>query len=284
MKISEYEFSVDSFSIISNTFNIFNSDSVPINKDSYLINEVDASLKITDSLLLGTTIILKYEVYPVLLSKSYFNKKLNDIQSENNSRNYWTRNKNEPKNTNNTALIKEGSISRNIMSGNSQDLSVLSNIDLRIIGKLSDNLQIQAVISDNNLPFQEDGNSYKLQEFDKVFIRIFNTKNEFISGDIFTQNSSRFLNYKRKSKGIVYTSERENEKYKFKNSTSISMSKGKFHINNFNGTEGNQGPYKIKGKNGENYIVVLSGTEKVYLDGERLKRGLEFDYIIDYNS
>ena len=284
MKISEYEFSVDSFSIISNTFNIFNSDSVPINKDSYLINEVDASIKITDSLLLGTTIILKYEVYPVMLSKSYFNKKLDYIQSENNSRNYWTRNKNEPKNTINTALIKEGNISRNIMSGNSQDLSVLSNIDLRITGKLSDNLQIQAVISDNNLPFQEDGNSYKLQEFDKVFIRIFNTKNEFISGDIFTQNSSRFLNYKRKSKGIVYTSERENEKYKFKNSTSISMSKGKFHINNFNGTEGNQGPYKLKGKNGENYIVVLSGTEKVYIDGERLKRGLEFDYIIDYNT
>ena len=254
MKISEYEFRVDSFSIISNTFNIFNIDSVPINKESYLINEVDANLKITDSLLLGTTIILNYQVYPVLLSKSYFNKKIDYIQIENNSRNYWTRNKNEPKNTNNTALIKEGSISRNIMSGNSQDLSVLSNIDLRITGKLSDNIQIQAVISDNNLPFQEDGNSYKLQEFDKVFIRIFNTKNEFISGDIFTQSSSRFLNYSRKSKGIVYTNGRENEKYEFKNSTTISMSKGKFHINNFNGTEGNQGPYKLKGKNGENYI------------------------------
>ena len=54
------------------------------------------------------------------------------------------------------------------MTGNSQDLSVLSNIDLRISGNLSDNLKIQAVISDNNLPFQEDGSSYKLQEFDNL--------------------------------------------------------------------------------------------------------------------
>ena len=38
------------------------------------------------------------------------------------------------------------------MIGNSQDLSILSNIDLRISGRLSDNLKIQSVISDNNLP------------------------------------------------------------------------------------------------------------------------------------
>ena len=84
--------------------------------------------------------------------------------------------------------------------GNSQDLSILSNIDLRINGKLNNEITLQAVISDNNLPFQEDGNSYKLQEFDKVFIRIFNTNNEIITGDIFTKYNSRFLKYNRKAK------------------------------------------------------------------------------------
>ena len=284
IQISEYEFNVDSFSIINNTFHIFTNDTVKIHPDSYLINEIDARLKITDSTLFGSSIIMEYEVYPVLLSKSYYNKKPNDIQGDKNTKTYWSRNKNQPKNQKNSTLHKLGNISRNIISGNTQDLSILSNIDLRITGKLSENLQIQAVISDNNLPFQEDGSSYKLQEFDKVFIRVFNKENEFISGDIFTQNYTRFLNYKRKSKGIIYTSKRKRDKYNFKSSTSISMSKGKFHINNFNGTEGNQGPYNLKGMNGENYIVVLSGTEKVYIDGNRLKRGLEFDYIIDYNT
>ena len=78
------------------------------------------------------------------------------------------------------------------MIGNSQDLSILSNIDLRINGKLDNDITLQAVISDNNLPFQEDGSSYKLQEFDKVFIRIFNEKNEIITGDIFTKHNIDF--------------------------------------------------------------------------------------------
>ena len=54
------------------------------------------------------------------------------------------------------------------------------------------------------------------------------------------------------------------------------MSKGKYSNNSFKGTEGNQGPYKLKGRNGENYIVVLSGTEKVFMDGEKLDYRLQY--------
>ena len=60
--------------------------------------------------------------------------------------------------------------------------------------------------------------------------------------------------------------------------------RGVFSSSNFIGQEGNQGPYKLVGPNGELYILIVSATEKVYIDGERLKRGLEFDYIIDYNT
>ena len=50
------------------------------------------------------------------------------------------------------------------------------------------------------------------------------------------------------------------------------MSKGKYTTQSFNGDEGNQGPYKLRGRNGENYIVVLSGTEKLFLNGVKLER------------
>ena len=38
------------------------------------------------------------------------------------------------------------------------------------------------------------------------------------------------------------------------------------------------------GKNGNRDIAILSGTEKVWLNGERVKRGQNYDYTIDYSS
>ena len=218
-----------------------------------------------------------------MISKTFYNRKIDFIEPENISKKYWDKSSESDKKINSN-LIKKGSISRNIMVGNQQDASILSNIDLRITGFINDNLKIQAVISDNNLPFQEDGNSYQIQEFDKVFIKIYNEKNEIITGDIFTKNNSRFLKFNKKSKGVAYKSEKKIGKFNHINTTSISMSKGKYTTNSFMGIEGNQGPYKLNGRQGENYIVILAGTEKVFMDGELLIRGVEKDYIINYNT
>ena len=70
----------------------------------------------------------------------------------------------------------------------------------------------------------------------------------------------------------------------YASSSSLSINKGEYSINKFNGEEGNQGPYKLIGNKGETYIIILSGTEKIFINGSRLKRGIEHDYIINYNT
>ena len=50
----------------------------------------------------------------------------------------------------------------------------------------------------------------------------------------------------------------------------------------FMGQEGNQGPYRLRGKNGQETIVIVSGSERVYIDGRLKKRGADNDYTMDY--
>ena len=60
--------------------------------------------------------------------------------------------------------------------------------------------------------------------------------------------------------------------------------KGEFASITFRGIEGKQGAYLLTDRLGNAGVSVVAGSERVWLDGERLKRGKDNDYVIDYRA
>jgi hypothetical protein len=179
-----------------------------------------------------------------------------------------------------------GSYGRSLSMGNNQDAALTSNFNFQASGYLPDSIRLDAAISDNTLPFQPEGNTQRLQEFDQVYIRLTKKRQLLQLGDYNIERpKGYFLNFNKRVQGIYYGSGfRVGKRVDNSFGLSGSVAKGEFSRNIFFGQEGNQGPYKLTGNNGEQFFIVLAGTERVYINGLIQERGENADYIINYNT
>ncbi|OAB80054.1 hypothetical protein [Cochleicola gelatinilyticus] len=179
-----------------------------------------------------------------------------------------------------------GSISRGVTIGNNQNAVVNSQLDLQITGQLSDKVAIRASIQDANIPTQEGGYSQSLDEFDQIFIELYSDNWNIRAGDVDLQNAtSYFANFSKKVQGISLGGTIDHgDGSKTSAFAAGALVRGVFAQSQFIGQEGNQGPYKLVGPNGELFILIVSGSERVYVNGLLLKRGENEDYVIDYNA
>lgn len=185
-----------------------------------------------------------------------------------------------------TNLYKTGSLTRGISFGNTQNVFVNSALNLQLEGDIGDNLRIRASITDQNVPFQPEGNTQQIQDFDNVLIELSNDNFTLAAGDVvLQQRQSEFLRYYKNVQGLQFTS-----RYKLKGNWEASsqafasVAKGKFASIQVPVIEGVMGPYRLNGPNGERFIVVMANSERIFLDGRQLQRGFNADYVIDYNQ
>jgi hypothetical protein len=243
---------------------------------------------------LQKALMIQYRVLPFNLFKNYNHKPtslINKGSSFTNNPFSYNASENSVDLFKFDGLQKNGSISRGISFGNAQDVFVNSTLNLQLQGRIADDVNIIAAITDDNIPIQPDGNTQQLQDFDRVFIQVFNKNNALTAGDfVLTRPNSFFMNYFKKSQGANFTTtnylknDTVNNKRLLKNSIALAITRGRFARNNIAPIEGNQGPYRLTGANNENFIIILANTERVFIDGELLTRGQENDYVIDYNT
>lgn len=276
---------LDSLSILPSSFKLHD-----FNKNQYFINYINAELTFLDSSIIGQPFIVEYKTFGYNLGEKRSHKSTSLIEP------HWkpyaqqiipirTTNANQWEDESN--LNYDGVIARGVSVGNNQDLALNSTLNFRIAGQLAKGLSIEANITDQNIPIQPEGNTRVVQDFDQIFIKL-NYQNQFLlnAGDIdIIAPKDKYLSLKKRILGMEFIANNQlNEKNHLYNKIGAGIAKGKFARNEITAINGVQGPYRLYGEQNETAIIIISGSERVYINGELLTRGQENDYTIDYNT
>jgi len=274
---------IDSVSINSQLFKILTQNKTLIPSSEYQVDFVKAQLIINAKKYQFITV--EYFRFPDFITKIY--QKYDDkiiVPNTNNTQQLYslTTNKNEQKKELFNNLETSGNITRGLTIGNNQNSVVNSSLDLTIKGNLSKDVTIKANIFDTNIPLQDNGYSQNITDFDRIFIEFEHKNWRVKAGDLdLFNNDSYFMTFSKKVTGLeVEATLNENLNIL----ASGAVVRGKFTSFTFVGKEGNQGPYKITGPNNEAFIIIVAGSDALYLNGVLLNRGENKDYTIDYNN
>jgi len=188
-------------------------------------------------------------------------------------------------------LQKSGSLVRGFTVGSNRDLSLNSGFRMQMNGSLSRDISIAAALTDENTPIQPEGTTQTLREVDKVFVEMKSPHFGATLGDFNLEvgrteggEFGRLFRKLQGARGLTQFDVGTPGSLSMMGTLTAATARGKFMTNYFQGIDGNQGPYRLSGRSGEQRLIVLAGTERVYLNGELMTRGESQDYVIEYGS
>ncbi len=149
------------------------------------------------------------------------------------------------------------------------------SLDLKIAGELKPGLEITGSISDRGYdPVYGTANS-RLNEIDKINIRLKSSRLTAQVGDI----NVNPLMMPGGSRSVSGASFMLGYPHWYVHGT-VARPKGLFESFSFYGRDGYQGPYQVG--TGNSATAIVPGSETVWLDGIPLERGANKDYTMDY--
>lgn len=176
---------------------------------------------------------------------------------------------------------RSGSIVRGFTVGSNRDLTLQSGLRLQFSGNVTDDVEVLGALTDEQTPIQPEGNTQTLREVDNIFVEIRSPYAGATLGKFVAANPTGYAAYSRKLQGVKAIA-----RYGGFGSTEVvaAVAPGRFRTQVVGGRERDQGPYRLTGQNGERNIVVVAGTERVFIDGVVMVRGESNDYVIDYST
>ncbi len=276
---------IDSVSISPYRFKLFLNDEI-INTANYTIDFAKSRIAFINDSFNGKKIKVQYKPLPLFLTKTYkeFDESLIVDNSKSKHRKFYqleTTDRKEKTTAIFDGLETTGFLSRGITMGNNQDGVVNSGFKLQLKGKLSRKVGINATISDNTIPLQDNGYTQRLDEYDRIFVELFSDSWKLTAGDLFlNNNNSNYLNFNKRVKGLGV-----DVKFKGKKSTSNiyasgAIVEGEYKMVQFNGKEANQGPYRLA-NTANQFLLIIANSETVYVNGLPIDKK---NYSIDYSA
>ena len=270
-------------------FKLQTLDSVNLDSALYTIDFSKAQLVLSSlAKTAHDSLLVTYQTYPDALTQTYQAMDESLIIHTNSTGEdlYELQQQNQPNTyTPFAGLNTSGSISRALQVGNNQNAVLRSELDLQISGHLSEKVTLKASLQDDNAPTQSGAYTQQLDEFDQIFIELAAQKWTIRAGDIdLVENKSFFASYTKRVQGLLLAADVGNNERSAEVYAAAALVRGVFTRSELTAQEGNQGPYKLTGSNGERFVLIISGSESVFVNGRRLERGENEDYLIDYNA
>lgn len=281
---------LDSLSVIPGSFVLKNGQGVEMDSLLYTVDYAKATLLLSTQLAdQEDTLFATFRVFPMSMEQHFSKRNYEQTLSPDSLMNRYRARESSgiyDEYAEDDLLQTQGSISRGIRFGGNQGLSVNSNMNLTLSGELGSGLMVEGAISDRSIPLQPDGSTHSLEEFDHIHLRVYKNNFSLQAGDIelMSPQEGALLAFRRNVQGLAYKDRFDREDDTLSVTAALAVPKGKFSRSHLNAIEGNQGPYRLYGEGGEPYIIILSGSEKVYVDGVLLQRGEDGHYTMDYNA
>jgi hypothetical protein len=175
-------------------------------------------------------------------------------------------------------LRASGSKTISVEAGSLIDPRVSQALSLTIAGKVSEGVEVKGSLSDKDMTLGQLSATSELRDLDRVFMEVRCPRAYARVGDLeIDEAPGELLAFRRNLTGFLGDASFGGEKIL----VSGAQARTRYASAEIAGQEGISGPYVVKTADGD-LAEIVTNSEKIWLDGEPMKRGRGADYVIDY--